>query len=284
MGNHLDQRQRTIYLVLAVVLGHLILISSQVESSPRTTVLERVTFGAFSEIQQLVFSASEAVKNSWSDYVNLRAVRSENKALQSMINELEFKLQKQDSSEQEVNRLEKLLELKSQTVFTTVSARVVASDATSYFRTLTIDRGTNDSVISESAVLAPTGVVGRIVGVPSSSAARVQLLVDRNAAAGARIERTRALGVVVGGDDEKTLTMSYVSKLEDVAVGDSVVTSGTDGIYPSGFDIGRVTQVESDSGLYLVIKVEPVVEFTKLENVLVLINDSPATKQDEASK
>ena len=78
--------------------------------------------------------------------------------------------------------------------------------------------------------------------------------------------------------------MNYVSKLEDVAVGDSVVTSGTDGIYPSGFDIGQVTQVDSDSGLYLVIKVEPVVEFTKLENVLVLTNEFPATKQDEASK
>ncbi len=278
----MDQRQRTIYLVLAVVLGHLILISSQVESSPRTTVLERLTFGAFSQIQKLVFSVNEAVKNSWSEYVNLRSVRSENKALQSMVDELQFKLQKQDSSEQEVNRLEQLLELKKQAVFDTVSARVVASDATSYFRTLTIDRGANDSVMSESAVLAPTGVVGRIVGVPSSSAARVQLLVDRNAAAGARIERTRALGVVVGGDDEKILTMSYVSKFEDVAVGDSVVTSGTDGIYPSGFDIGRVTQVESDSGLYLVIRVKPVVEFTKLENVLVLINDSPVIRQDGA--
>ena len=280
----MDQRQRTIYLVLAVVLGHLILISSQVESSPRTTVLERVTFSAFSEMQHLVFSISETVKNSWAEYVNLRGVRSENKALRSMIDELEFKLQKQDSSEQEINRLEKLLELKRQTVFTTVSARVVASDATSYFRTLTIDRGANDSVMSEAPVLAPTGVVGRIVGVPSSSAARVQLLVDRNAAAGARIKRTRALGVVLGGDDEKTLTMNYVSKLEDVAVGDSVVTSGTDGIYPSGFDIGQVTQVDSDSGLYLVIKVEAVVEFTKLENVLVLTNEFPATKQDEASK
>ena len=82
------------------------------------------------------------------------------------------------------------------------------------------------------AVIAPAGVVGRVV-VPSARAAKVQLLIDRNAAAGALIERSRAQGVVVGAGDER-LRMEYVSELADVVVGDVVVTSGIDGIYPEG--------------------------------------------------
>ena len=87
------------------------------------------------------------------------------------------------------------------------------------------------------AVLSPTGVVGRVV-IAGPRASRVQLLVDRNAAAGALIERSRAKGVVVGAGDDR-LRLEYVSETSDVAVGDTVVTSGIDGIYPKGFVIGR---------------------------------------------
>ena len=91
------------------------------------------------------------------------------------------------------------------------------------------------------AVIAPAGVVGRIIQ-PSSRASKVQLLIDRNAAAGAMIERTRAQGVVVGtGGDE--LRMDYVAGSADVKAGDVVVTSGIDGIYPKGFVIGQIQSV-----------------------------------------
>ena len=92
------------------------------------------------------------------------------------------------------------------------------------------------------AVIAPTGVVGRIV-TPTAHAAKVQLLIDRNAAAGAVVERSRAQGIVLGGDEE-LLRMNFVSSTADVKVGDRIVTSGVDGIYPKGFVIGKVETVD----------------------------------------
>src|SRR5262249_15290060 len=117
-------------------------------------------------------------------------------------------------------------------------------------------------------VIAPGGVVGRIV-VPSLRASKVQLLIDRNAAAGAVVERSRAQGVAIGGGDER-LRMEYVSELADVMVGDMVMTSGIDGIFPKGFVIGTVEEVEKSGNAYKRIVVKPALDFRSLEAVLVV--------------
>src|SRR6185295_4049723 len=114
---------------------------------------------------------------------------------------------------------------------------IIASGASPDFRTLTIDKGTNEEVRPDMAVISADGVVGRVV-VPSARAAKVQLLIDRNAAAGALVERSRAQGVVKGGGTDR-LDLEFVSEAADVATGDLVVTSGIEGIYPKGFTIGR---------------------------------------------
>ncbi|MBM63176.1 MAG: rod shape-determining protein MreC [Acidobacteria bacterium] len=153
----------------------------------------------------------------------------------------------------------------------TVSARVIAGDAVPYFRTVTIDRGQGSGVRRDLAVISPDGVVGRVVGNPGQRAAKVQLLVDRNAAAGALIERTRVAGLVVGDPGDGVLGMAYVSEFEDVRVGDVVVTSGIDGIYPKGLPIGDVVRVSSGQGLYRTIEITPRVQFNDLEYVLVIV-------------
>jgi rod shape-determining protein MreC len=153
----------------------------------------------------------------------------------------------------------------------TLAADVIAGDASSFFRTVTINRGTSDGLRRDLAVIAPAGVVGRVVGDPASRAARVQLLIDRSAGAGALIERSRAGGVAVG--DGSGLRLEYVSALADVAVGDVVVTSGLDGIYPKGFVIGSVVSIEAASGSRTIV-VRPSVDFSSLEEVLVVL-DTP---------
>src|SRR6185312_6442487 len=132
-----------------------------------------------------------------------------------------------------------------------------ASSASPDFRTLTIDKGTSAGLKSDMAVIAAAGAVGRVV-VPSPGAAKVQLLIDRNAAVGAVIERSRAQGVALGGGDER-LRLEYVSEASDVGVGALVVTSGIDGIYPKGFTIGNVDTVEKSGPAYKRITVKPAV-------------------------
>jgi rod shape-determining protein MreC len=148
-------------------------------------------------------------------------------------------------------------------------------------RTITIDRGTADGVQADMAVVAPAGVVGRVVGTPARHAARVQLIIDRNAAAGALTERTRAGGMVVGTDAEPALRMDLVSNLADVKEGDTVVASGVDGIYPKGFVIGKVERSERGSGLYRTVTLRPAVNFSSIEEVLVvLVPPRPATRDE----
>ena len=272
----MERRQRLGYLVLVVVLSHVLLISAQVNAQPGATVLETVTVGVFSEMQRWLTTARGSVVDVWMGYVGLRGLRQENLALTESVAELRLQLQEQRALVQQTRSLERLLNLRETVRLPTLSARVIGADATPYFRTMTIDRGREDGLRPDVAVIAPDGVVGRVVGVSGTRASQVQLLIDRNAAAGAMIERTRASGVVVGTDSEDVLTMDYVSNLEDVRVGDNIVTSGVDGIYPGGFLIGRVTDVQQGVGLYLDISVDPVVEFSRLEDVLVVL-DTVAT-------
>ena len=259
----MDRRQRFGYLVLAVVIGHVIVISAQINAQPGATILESVAFGVFAEVQQLLATTRDGVTGVWSGYISLRGLREQNEGAELGIAGLRIELRSSVRSLRQARSLERLLGLHETLDLLTQGARIIASDATPYFSTITIDRGSLHGVQPDLAVIVPAGVVGRVVGVPGERAAKVQLLVDRNAAAGALIERTRASGVVIGTDDDRVMRMDYVSNLEDVRVGDRIVTSGTDGIYPKGFLVGDVTAVVEGVGLYRVIDVDPVVDFTK---------------------
>ncbi len=157
-----------------------------------------------------------------------------------------------------------------------MAARVIAADPAAAFRTVTIDKGAADGVRRDMAVLSPLGVVGRVIDEPASHAAKVQLIVDRTAGAGAFIDRTGAGGVVVGSEGDTPLRMEYVSNLADVSVGDLVMTSGLDGIYPRGYVIGRIEKVERGSGLYRLIAIRPRVDFSSLDTVLLVTGAQPA--------
>ena len=270
-------RRRTGVLLLAVIIGHVVLISVQVNTPSGVRLLESVTFGLFSEVQRAVARSVGGVQGLWHGYVGLVSVQEENGALREDVAQLQLRLQQERAMAQRARGLEELLELKRNVAFSTVSARVIAGDATPYFRTVTIDRGTGDGVRRDAAVVSPAGVVGRVIKDPGSRASKEQLWSDRSAAAGVLIERTRVQGVAMGVVDEGLLRMEYVSKLEDVQVGDLVVTSGADGVYPKGVPVGQVAEVGGGPGLYQTIHVRPNVEFGDLEDVLVLVPEAAAS-------
>ena len=272
----LNARHRLVYLFLAFILGHLVLISSHVNVNRGIRTLEVVTFGLFTEIQRVVSSLFVGVGYMWEGYVELRGLRIENNTLQQQVETLQVQIQEQRALVQRTQSLQDLLDLRKESALPTMSARVIAIDAIPWFRTITIDRGVDDGVNSDHAVIAATGVVGRVVGQPTARAARIQLLIDRNAAAGAMIERTRARGVVMGTDNDLLLGMEYVLNLEDVQMGDTVSTSGIDGIYPAGFVIGHIGFVEDGVGLYKTIRVVPSVDFAELEHVLIVMRSRSA--------
>jgi rod shape-determining protein MreC len=270
-----DIRQRTAVLFIAVLLGHIILISAQVNSRAGVPLLEIVTFGAFAEVQRGASSVTGGIRDAWNGYVNLRGVRAENEQLKRQLADLRVQFQQDRAAAERAHQLEALLGFQHQINVDTVASSVIGAGASPDFRTITLDKGSSAGLKANMPVISAAGVVGRVVFV-AARAAKVQLLVDRNAAAGALVERSRAQGVVVGvGED--LLRMDYVSGIADVKPGDTVVASGIDGIYPKGFLIGKVESVDRGTGIYKVIRLRPAVDFNRLEEVLVVTTPPQAS-------
>ena len=274
-------RQRTGVLFVVVLVGHLVLISAQVQSRTGVPVLESVTFGLFSRVQGALAAIVDVGRNGWGNYVALRGARAENEALKSQVAELEVRLQEQRALAARTVQLQELMDLKTTTTLPTVAAEIIAGNPNPGILSVTVNRGSDDGVQADMPVISPKGIVGRVIGRPASHASRVQLLVDPAAAAGALVERTRSGGIVVGAEGDPPLQLQLVSNLADVVVGDVAVTSGTDGVYPKGFPIGRVEKSERGAGLYRQISVRPMVDFSSLENVLiVLVPAHPAARPE----
>ena len=157
-----------------------------------------------------------STRHVWSTYVGLRHVKLENDALKRQVLDLEVRLQQEHAQAASAERLQQLLNLQTRATIPTLAADVIAGNPDPVMRTITINRGSSDGVRADMAVIAPSGVVGRVLGPVARHAARVQLLIDRNAAAGAVTERTRSGGMIVGVEADPPLRMELVSNLADV--------------------------------------------------------------------
>jgi rod shape-determining protein MreC len=264
----LDIRQRTGWLFMAVTVGHILLIATQVNNRRGVPVLEALTFGLFAEVQRAATSGIGSVRDLWSNYFALQEIRRENSELRTEVAQLRIGLQQERAIAQQSRTLQQLLDMRAETQLSTTAAAVIAGGASPDFRTITIDKGSSEGLRPDMAVIAPAGIVGRII-LPTARAAKVQLLIDRDAAAGAIAERSRAQGVVVGTGT--SLRLDHVPGTADLKVGDRVVTSGIEGIYPKGFEIGQIESIERRSGEFSAIIIRPAVEFSALEAVLVVV-------------
>ena len=280
----LDIRKRTGWLFFSVMMAQVILVSAQVQTKSGVRVLQAVTFEVFSRVQFATAALVSGTRNLWGNYVALRHVRVENEDLRRRVADLEVRLQQEHALATRSQRLQELMNLKLQATLPTLAAEVIAGNPDPMMRTVTIDRGSVEGVLADMAVVAPAGVVGRVIGPVGRHAARVQLIIDRNAAAGALTERTRAGGMIVGAEANPPLRMELVSNFAEVKAGDNVVASGVDGIYPKGYLIGRVERTDRGGGLYKNITVRPSVDFSSLEEVLVVLVPPRPAVRDEAAK
>jgi rod shape-determining protein MreC len=274
------------FLLGALVLAHLVVISRQVEGEGGVSLLQRGLWSVLVPPQRVVAGAIHGVKGVWQGYVGLRGARDENRRLQERVRELETRLEASREQIGEAARLREILELRPILPFPTITAQVIAREGVPWFRNLTIDKGQRDGVVLNAPVLGVGGVLGRVVAV-GPAAAKVQLLLDRDCGLGVRIERTRTTAVVAGQvafSDSGTndLLMKYVPVLADVAVGDVVVTSGLDQIYPKGLVVGRVRSVGKGSGLFKEVAVQPSANFEKIEEVMVATATPPSPQLTES--
>ena len=261
------------HLVFCLVLvGQALLLSSQVTTEGGHSALRALLIGLFSPIQRGADAALGAFSSMWYGYVDLRGVREENGRLKEDVARLEQALWMERDLIASYRRLSSVLEFAERIPGNPIVAEVVGLDASAWFRTITVNRGTAHGVALNAPVIAAGGLVGRVIAI-GSDVAQIQLLTDRDCSVGALLARTRARGVVAGSGEQASptgLTLNYVSNLEDVVEGDLIVTSGMDGIYPKGIAIGRVGSVRNGPRLFKIVTVEPAANLDRLEEVFIL--------------
>jgi rod shape-determining protein MreC len=219
-------------------------------------------------LQRTTAALGRVVSRSWHGVAELVTARGENVVLRERARRLEQELDRLGEVDLENARLRQLLDFRRTLETDVLTARVIGRDATGLSRTVTIDRGDADGIMRQAAVLAPQGVVGQTFLV-SRHAARVLLVSDHNSGVDTLVQRTRARGIVQGTIDAGCV-LKYVKRTEDVQVGDELVTSGLDGIFPKGLPVGRVVAIDKrGQGLFQSAEVAPRVDVDQLEEVLV---------------
>jgi rod shape-determining protein MreC len=234
----------------------------------RTDRLGRVFLWVMAPIQGAASAVGRALEGSWQGMVDLWRARAQNAQLRERARALEQEIDRLTEIALENERLRRLLDFRGELEGELLTARVIGHDATGLARTLIIDRGERDGVTKGAAVLAPEGVVGQVF-LAGPTSARVLLISDHNSGVDAIVQRSRARGIVQGTADGGC-GLKYVKRTEDVKVGDAVVTSGVDGIFPKGLPVGRITAIDKrGQGLFQSAEVEPRLDFDELEEVLV---------------
>jgi rod shape-determining protein MreC len=179
---------------------------------------------------------------------------------------------------EENERLKGLLNLKEQTGYEKVVGRVIARDSSVWFNTITINRGSSSGIALNMPVVTGSGIVGRVVAI-SPWTAQIMMITDEKAAAGAivgQLSGSSALGSVRGLGETDLIEMRYVSGLQNVQVGDNVLTTGQDGIYPPGLNVGQVVHLKPGTATQAhQIFIKPSARLDELEEVAVLLYHPP---------
>jgi rod shape-determining protein MreC len=173
-------------------------------------------------------------------------------------------------------RLRELLRFQKIMVETVMPAEVIGHDPSSWFKSIIIDKGIGDGIKKGLAVVVPEGIAGQVIEV-SEGYSKVLLIIDQNNAVDTLVQRTRARGIVTGGSTDLCI-LKYVLRKDDVKVGDILISSGLDGVFPKGLRVGSVSGVvRRNSGIFQEVTVTPFADFEKLEEVLVVLNPTQHT-------
>lgn len=264
----LSQTRGTLLLAIGLLAGQLLLMSGAGSGRRGASLVERAVIRVSAPLVALGRLGGGSVAGSINAARELFAARARNAVLEAERIRLSGELDRLRESEREGERLRRLLGMRDELVPGSTVARVVARRFDPATRMVVLDRGWRDGVRVEQAVVAWGGAVGRVVSVAHAHS-KVRLLTDPNSGVAGIVQRSRAEGNVDGLADGG-LVLRYVERFADVLHGDRVVTSGLEGIFPRGFGIGRVSSIEEHADGTRTIRLEPELDATRLEEVLIV--------------
>jgi rod shape-determining protein MreC len=276
----IPSKHRSLTLLAAVLLAQMLMLAVQIKVDSRGRLIRVWAISAAYPFERSGAWGFGKVGGVWNHYFALRNTVQENEALRIESDALKLTISQLQTRAAEADRLAGILGFKqTHEQVPMVGARVIAASAGTASRTIEVDRGERDGIRRNMAVITPDGAVGKVIEVYRDTA-QVLLLTDKDGGAGAMLVDSRTQGVV-GGTGEPMIQMKYVANEDIVNVGEKIVTSGMDKIFPKDIPVGTV--VESKSGnTFKQIRVEPAARLDRLEAVIVLLSQEPVEFKNSA--
>ena len=271
---------KTVWIWVVFILVGLFLISSNLGRRRSWNPFEQIIIELISPFQKFIKKTTTTTGDIWLKYFDLIDTRNENLRLKRDNDVFRMENDRYRELLATHERLKKLLQYKQTINWPVLAAQVIGRDPSGWFESVIIDKGKKSGLKVNMPVVNAMGVVGRLVSV-SPNYAKVLLIIDQNSAVDCIIQRSRDKGIVKGLSS-KICELEYVLKTSDVVIGDKVVTSGLGRVFPKGIPVGEVIEVENISGeLFKDIKITPMVDFSKLEELLVILKEDPLIKNME---
>ena len=264
-------RYRNLIVLAAILFAQIIALAVQVRrptDEGQTRLIRIWAISAVAPLEKAVVHSQQWVQGLWTNYVYLHGVRRENRELRAEIERMKIEDARLNEDATMARRVQALLGFKEQYVDSTVAAQVIGTSGSEQSRVLYIDKGSNDGIKPDMAVITPTGIVGKIVQT-APEWSQVLPINDQFSGVGAALKDSRLQGILKGAPNGAT-TLQYIMSDEKVVPGEAVITSGGDRIFPKGLPVGTVASIAPGKDLFLTIRVIPAAHLDQLEEVLVV--------------
>jgi rod shape-determining protein MreC len=264
-------RYRNVSILAAAIFFQVVGLAVQIKrhTEDDSTRLIRVwTVSAVTPFEKGIVWLQSGTSGIWHNYFYLRGVRQQNRDLQQQIQQMELEQVRLRQDAEQARRLQSLLGFKEQFINKTVAAQVIGSSGSEQSRLVYIDKGSDDGIKNDMAVITASGVVGKVSNVINGSTSQVLLINDQNSGVGTILEQSRLQGVLKGKASGQ-LVLDKVMSEEEVKPGDRVLTSGGDQIFPKGLPVGTVSDIRRGSE-FLQVTIRPAAALNHLEEVLVI--------------
>jgi rod shape-determining protein MreC len=277
----IPSRHKSLVLLAGVIILQVVLLAVQIKRDSQGRLLRVWTVGAVSPFERAGAKGIGNIRGTWSHYFALQNTSRENEQLRRENDELKLQVNQLQSKAAEADRLAALLNFRqAQRNVPMLGARVIGTSADTASQTIYLDRGERDGIRRNMGVITPDGVVGKVIE-SYRDTAQVLLLTDKDSGVGAMLADSR-IQSPVGGTGEPLLSMKYIPTDDTVNVGEHVVTSGMDRIFPRDLPVGVVAEIKTGRP-FQQVRVRPAANLQRLEEVIVLLTLQPLEKKEPAA-
>ena len=277
----IPSRHKSLVLLTGVIILQVVLLAVQIKRDSQGRLLRVWTVGAVSPFERAGAKGIGNIRGTWSHYFALQNTSRENEQLRRENDGLKMQVNQLQSKAAEADRLAALLNFRqAQRNVPMLGARVIGTSADTASQTIYLDRGERDGIRRNMGVITADGVVGKVIE-SYRDTAQVLLLTDKDSGVGAMLADSR-IQSPVGGTGEPLLSMKYIPTDDTVNVGEHVVTSGMDRIFPRDLPVGVVTEIKTGRP-FQQVRVRPAANLQRLEEVIVLLTLQPLEKKEPAA-